>query len=53
LGAFGERGFNFDEFKPGELQKKQAVATWNSLEDLLEDRGWPVAGPSDCTVTDF
>jgi hypothetical protein len=25
-----ERGFNFDEFKPGGLEKKHAVATWNS-----------------------
>jgi hypothetical protein len=37
------KGFNFDGFKGGGLQEKQAVATWNlgNSQNMLGNRGKP------------
>jgi hypothetical protein len=37
LMTFTAYGINFDEFKPGGLYEKRAVATWNFNNCLNED----------------
>jgi hypothetical protein len=43
LVAFTGEGFNFGEYKLGELHEKHALAlgTWEPSQHLLEDRGKP------------